>query len=99
MTKHRGLARVATDFLLNLIACNLGPNLKTTPGSEISRSGVLPLLMPCVPPGPRVLEAPLSSPSGGAAAVISLAGYRESVFRLVCSRSGDPQPSAVRAVL
>lgn len=37
MTKHRGLARVATDFLLNLIACNLGPKLKTTPGSEISQ--------------------------------------------------------------
>ena len=34
MTKHRGPARVAADFLLNLIACNLGPKLKTTPGSE-----------------------------------------------------------------
>ena len=44
MTKHRGPARVAADFLLNLIACNLGPKLKTTPGSEISLSGVLPLL-------------------------------------------------------
>jgi hypothetical protein len=34
MTKHRGPARVAADFLLNLIACNLGPKLKTTLGSE-----------------------------------------------------------------
>ena len=34
MTKHRDPARVAADFLLNLIACNLGPKLKTTPGSE-----------------------------------------------------------------
>jgi hypothetical protein len=34
MTKHRGPARVAADFLLNLIACNLAPKLKTTPGSE-----------------------------------------------------------------
>ena len=34
MTKHRGPARVAADFLLNLIACNLGQKLKTTPGNE-----------------------------------------------------------------
>lgn len=34
MTKHRGPARVAADFLLNLIARNLAPKLKTTPGSE-----------------------------------------------------------------
>jgi len=36
MTKHRGPARVAADFLLNLIACNLGPKLKTTPHAAMS---------------------------------------------------------------
>ena len=30
-TKHRGPTRVAADFFLNLIAHNVGPELKTTP--------------------------------------------------------------------
>jgi hypothetical protein len=37
-TKHRGPTRVAADFLLNLIAYNVGPELKTTP--EAARSAV-----------------------------------------------------------
>jgi hypothetical protein len=37
-TKHRDPTRVAADFLLNLIAYNVGPELKTTP--EAARSAV-----------------------------------------------------------
>lgn len=36
-TQHRGPTRVTPDFLLNLIAYNVGPELKTTPEAAQGR--------------------------------------------------------------
>lgn len=88
-TQHRGPTRVTPDFLLNLIAYNVGPELKTTPEAaqgrpfEVDRTRLELSPTAACDPWRKSVTGQKNIPSEAAEVIFHLFGYGDYTVALV----------------